>query len=301
MTASLELEHACKSYDGTIAVNDVSFSVAPGTIFGLLGPNGAGKTSTIRMMIGIMVPDAGTVRVLGAPPTRDVTRRIGYLPEERGLYRKMTVRENLTFVGELAGLSHRDAWSRGGKWTARLDLDGWLDRKVEELSKGMQQKVQFITALIHDPQLIIMDEPFGGLDPINANELKDIVVELKHEGRTILLSTHRMDQAEKLCDEICLMNRGRVVLNGGLRAIKSRSGRRSISIELEGGVDFLASNSLVANFNGFGNSAELTLPPGVDSQEILRTAMARERVLKFEVREPSLEEIFINALVKGDE
>jgi ABC-2 type transport system ATP-binding protein len=301
MSASLELEHACKSYDGIFAVNDISLSVPPATIFGLLGPNGAGKTSTIRMMIGILVPDAGSVRVFGAPLTRGATRRIGYLPEERGLYRKMTVRENLTFIGELAGLSSRDARIRGERWTERLQLDGWLDRKVEELSKGMQQKIQFITAVIHDPQLIILDEPFGGLDPINANELKDIIVELKREGRAILLSTHRMDQAEKLCDEICLINRGRVLLSGDLRAVKAASGKRSIAIELESSAAFLAGSPLVERFNDFGNSAELTLRADADSQELLRAAMATARVLRFEVREPSLEEIFIAAVGKRDE
>jgi len=300
MTATLQLEHASKSYDGTLAVNDVSFSVMPGTIFGLLGPNGAGKTSTIRMTIGILLPDDGTVRLFGAPLTRSSRRRIGYLPEERGLYRKMTVRDNLGFIGELAGLSSRDARERGFKWTRRLQLDGWLDRKVEELSKGMQQKIQFIAALIHDPELVVLDEPFGGLDPINANELKDIVLELKRQGRSVLLSTHRMDQAEKLCDEMCLINRGRAVLNGKLRALKAGTGKHSISIELDGPADFLAASPLVEHFNNFGNAAELTLHSEADSQEILRTAMARARVLRYEVREPSLEEIFINVVGRSD-
>jgi ABC-2 type transport system ATP-binding protein len=300
MTATLQLEHASKSYDETIAVNDVSFSVMPGTIFGLLGPNGAGKTSTIRMTIGILLPDDGTVRLFGAPLTRSSRRRIGYLPEERGLYRKMTVRDNLGFIGELAGLSSRDARERGFKWTQRLQLDGWLDRKVEELSKGMQQKIQFIAALIHDPELVVLDEPFGGLDPINANELKDIVLDLKRQGRSVLLSTHRMDQAEKLCDEMCLINRGRAVLNGKLRALKAGTGKHSISIELDGPADFLAASPLVEHFNNFGNAAELTLHSEADSQEILRTAMARARVLRYEVREPSLEENFINVVGRSD-
>jgi ABC-2 type transport system ATP-binding protein len=294
--ATLELDHVCKSYSGTVAVNDFSLSIAPGTIFGLLGPNGAGKTSAIRIMIGILLPDSGVVRIFGAPLARALTRRVGYLPEKRGRYRKMTVLENLTFIGELAGLSARDARARAGCWIKRLQLDGWLGRRVEELSRGMKQKIPFIAALIHDPELVVLDEPFSGLDPINANALKDIVIELRRRGRTILLSTHRMDQADKLCDQICLINRGRTVLNGDLRTIRGANGKRSIAIELEGGVDFLRASPLIEQFNDFGTFAELTLRPGADSQEILRTAMAYARVIRFEVREPSLEEIFISAV-----
>jgi ABC-2 type transport system ATP-binding protein len=300
MTPNLELDRVRKSYDGIIAVDNLSLTIAPGTIYGLLGPNGAGKTSAIRMMIGILLPDSGAIRLFGAPLDRLATRRIGYLPEERGLYRKMTVADNLSFIGELAGLSARDARTRAREWSRRLEIDARLDRKVEELSKGMQQKVQFMAALLHEPELLVMDEPFAGLDPVNANELKDILLALKREGRSILLSTHRMDQAEKLCDEVCLINRGAAVLCGSLRQAKSAGGRRSISIELESSVAFLGGSPMVEQFNDFGNYAELTLRESADSQEFLRAAMAQGRVLRFEVREPSLEEIFISKVGKHD-
>ncbi len=296
MDATLELDRVRKSYDGTVAVDDLSLSIAPGTIFGLLGPNGAGKTSAIRMMVGILLPDSGSVRVLGAPLTRAVRRRIGYLPEERGLYRRMTVKDNLVFFAELAGVSARDARARGLEWTKRLGLDGWFERRVEELSKGMQQKIQFIAALIHDPEFLVMDEPFGGLDPINANELRDVVIDLKRNGRTILLSTHRMDHAEKMCDEICFINRGKALLRSNLREAKARAGRRFIRIELDGSVACLARNPLVENFQDYGNHAELTLHADADSQQFLREAMSKARVLQFEVREPSLEELFIEVV-----
>ena len=232
--ATVELERVRKSYGDFVAVDDLSFSISPGQIFGLLGPNGAGKTSSIRMMIGIMRPDAGVVRLFGEPFERRHLRKIGYLPEERGLYRKITVRENLALFGQLSGLTSRDAIARARRWAERLGIAEWIDKRVEELSKGMQQKVQFIAALLHDPELIIMDEPFAGLDPINANVLKDVILDLKKQGRTILFSTHRMDQVEKLCDSICLINRGRAVLQGGLREIKASYGAQFVQIAYEG-------------------------------------------------------------------
>ncbi|MHB8384473.1 MAG: ABC transporter ATP-binding protein, partial [Candidatus Binataceae bacterium] len=234
MPITVELEQARKCYDGMVAVDSLSLSISGGEIFGLLGPNGAGKTSTIRMMIGITRPDSGTVRVFGAPITRAALGRIGYLPEERGLYRRMTVRENLSFLGRLAGLSSAQARERAHAWTTRLELGDWFERRVEEMSKGMQQKIQFAAALIHDPDFIVMDEPFGGLDPVGANELKEILLELKGQGRTIVLSTHRMDQAQKLCDTICLINGGRAILHGNLRAIKSDYGARFVQIDYTG-------------------------------------------------------------------
>ena len=224
---TVELERVRKSYDDFVAVDDLSFSISPRQIFGLLGPNGAGKTSSIRMMIGIIRPDSGVVRLFGEPFERRHLHKVGYLPEERGLYRKITVRENLALLGQLSGLTKRDAIARGRKWAERLDIAEWVDKRVEEMSKGMQQKVQFIAALLHEPEMIIMDEPFSGLDPINANILKDVILELKEEGRTILFSTHRMDQVEKLCDAICLVNHGRAVLQG--RCARSRPAMARVS------------------------------------------------------------------------
>ena len=292
------LDKVRKTYDRFVAVDDLSFRIAPGTIFGLLGPNGAGKTSTLRMMIGITAPDSGTVHLFGEAFRRDHLRRVGYLPEERGLYKKMKVRELLVFLAEVRGVSAAEAGRRAQQWCERLEIAEWLPKKVEELSKGMQQKIQFIAALLHEPELIIMDEPFGGLDPVNTSLLKDVLLELKQRGSTILFSTHRMDQVEKLCDAICLVNHGRPVLEGNLREIKARYGKNQVHIAYEGDGDFLSTSSLVAAANDYGNYVEVQLRPGADAQELLRLAAARARVTRFELAEPSLEQIFID--VVGD-
>src|SRR5947209_13800639 len=209
---TVELQQVRKSYDKFVAVKDLSLSIDRGSIFGLLGPNGAGKTSTIRMMIGITVPDSGQVRMFEEPFRRDHLNRVGYLPETSGLYKKMKVSEQLVLFGQLRGLSAADALTRAKKWCDRMEIAGWIDKKTEELSKGMQQKMQFISTLLHDPEFLIMDEPFSGLDPVNATLLKDVLLDLNKQGCTILFSTHRMDQVEKHCSSICLMNRSAAVL-----------------------------------------------------------------------------------------
>ena len=297
---TVELERVRKSYGDFVAVDDLSFSISSHQIFGLLGPNGAGKTSSIRMMIGIITPDDGGVRLFGEPFHRRLLHKIGYLPEERGLYKKITVRENLSLFGQLSGLSKRDAIARTRKWAERLEIGEWVDKRVEEMSKGMQQKVQFIAALLHEPELIVMDEPFSGLDPINANVLKDVILELKEQGRTILFSTHRMDQVEKLCDSICLINHGRAVLQGGIRDIKASYGSRFVQISYEGDGKFLSRCNLVESSNNYGNFAEVKLRRGADSQELLRAAMRSAKISRFEVMEPSLEEIFIDRVEKAN-
>ncbi|HLX38808.1 MAG TPA: ATP-binding cassette domain-containing protein [Candidatus Binataceae bacterium] len=297
---TVELERVRKSYGDFVAVDGLSFSISPGQIFGLLGPNGAGKTSSIRMMIGIITPDSGVVRLFGEPFERRHLHKIGYLPEERGLYKKITVRENLALLGQLGGLSARDAIARARKWAERLEIAEWVDKKVEEMSKGMQQKIQFIAALLHDPELIIMDEPFSGLDPINANVLKDVILELKEQGRTILFSTHRMDQVEKLCDAICLVNHGRAVLQGSLREVKSGYGSRFVQIAYEGDGKFLSRCGLVESSNNYGNYAEVKLCQGADAQALLRAAMCAAKISRFEVMEPSLEQIFIDRVEKAN-
>jgi ABC-2 type transport system ATP-binding protein len=301
MLPTVELERIRKSYNGLVAVDDLSFSISAGQIFGLLGPNGAGKTSTIRMMIGITEPDAGAVRIFGAPISRDALRHVGYLPEERGLYRRMTVRANLEFLGQLAGLSTTISDQRMEAWAARLEISDWLERRVEELSKGMQQKIQFVAALIHDPELIVMDEPFAGLDPVNAIQLRDVLLSLKALGKSILFSTHRMDQIEKLCDSICLIDRGKAVLTGSLSEIKAGYGRRFVQIDYDGDGAFLADNPAIESLNDYGNHAELQLKPGADSQVLLRDAMAALRVRRFQVMEPSLEQIFIDRVTRRDD
>ena len=298
VASTVELSNVCKSYDSFVAVNDLSLSIRPGGIFGLIGPNGAGKTSTIRMIMGIIVPDSGRISVCGEPLSRAHMDQFGYLPEERGLYKKMKVLEHLAFLGELKGLGHSDATTPARRWCERLDLAAWTEKKVEELSKGMQQKVQFIGAILHDPRLIIMDEPFSGLDPANALGLKDTLLELAKSGKTILLSTHRMDQAERLCQSICLINHGRVVLAGELNQVKAKYGQTNVQIKYEGDARFLQEPRLVQSFNDYGNYVEVRLAPGADPQDLLRLASASARLNKFEVMEPSLEEIFLEAVGK---
>lgn len=294
---TLELHSVRKCYEEFVAVNDLTVSIPPG-LYGLLGPNGAGKTSTIRMIMGITVPDSGTISVFGEPLKRAHMDRFGYLPEERGLYKKMKVLEHLVFLAQLKGLSSGEATSRARRWCERFELSSWMDKKVEELSKGMQQKVQFIGAILHDPKLIILDEPFSGLDPANAVGLKDVMLELAKSGKTIVFSTHRMDQAERLCQSICLINHGKAVLEGDLNQIKARYGRLSVQIKYEGDSGFLREQRLVQSFNDYGNYVEVRLAPGADAQDLLRLASANARLSRFEVMEPSLEEIFLEMVGK---
>ena len=297
---AIELKNVRKSYDQFVAVNDLSFRIEPGEVFGLLGPNGAGKTSTIRMMIGITAPDSGEVWVFGRPFQRSSLQKIGYLPEERGLYKKMKVLDQLVFLARLHGMEEAVAGKQARAWCERLEIEGWLDKKVEELSKGMQQKIQFIAALLHDPDFIIMDEPFYGLDPVNSGLLKDVLLELKQKGKTILFSTHRMDQVERLCDSICLINRGTSVLQGRLSQIKAQFGKNNVQIQYEGNGNFLERNPLVSAYNNYGNYVEVRLAPGADSQQLLRMVAEHSRVSRFELMEPSLEEIFKEVVGKTD-
>jgi ABC-2 type transport system ATP-binding protein len=296
--STVALSTVRKCYGDFVAVDDLSLSIQPGKIYGLLGPNGAGKTSTLRMIIGIIVPDSGQITVFGEPLKRAHKDRFGYLPEERGLYKKMKVMEHLLFLAQLKGLSGSEALKRAGSWCERFELSAWTDKKVEELSKGMQQKVQFIGAVLHDPELIVMDEPFSGLDPASTVVLKDALLELAKRGKTILLSTHGMDQAEKLCHSICLVNHGRAVLEGDLNQIKAGYGRCNVQIKYDGDAGFLQESRLVQSFNDYGNYVEIKLAPGADTQELLRLASAGARLSKFEVMEPSLEEIFLDAVSK---
>jgi ABC-2 type transport system ATP-binding protein len=296
MNPAVELQQVRKSYDHFVAVDDLSFSIRSGGVYGLLGPNGAGKTSTLRMMIGIIAPDSGQIRLFGETFGRAHLGRTGYLPEERGLYKRMKVLEHLVLLAELKGMRPRDAAGKAARWCDRLGLSAWTQKKVEELSKGMQQKVQFIAALIHEPELLILDEPFSGLDPANVLELKDILLEQKRAGRTILFSTHRMDQVERMCDAICLIDHGKAVLEGELKQVKARYGKSNVQIEYEGDSGFLSGDGLVESYNNYGNYVEVRLKPGADPQELLRLAASRVRVNKFELVEPSLEEIFIETV-----
>ena len=298
--STIELEKVRKSYGDFVAVDDLSFKIDEGSVFGLLGPNGAGKTSTIRMMIGITAPDSGAIHVFGQPFERACLDKIGYLPEERGLYKKMKLLDQLVFLGQLHGMSSSSARQAALDWCDRLEISEKLSGKVEELSKGMQQKIQFIAALLHDPDFIIMDEPFAGLDPVNADLLKDVLLDMKRKGKTILFSTHRMDQVEKICDAICLINRGKAVLQGNLKQVKAQYGRNSVQIAYDGNGVFFEQNALVRSFNDYGHYVEVRLAPGADPQQLLRMAAEHSRVNRFELMEPSLEEIFKEVVGKTD-
>jgi ABC-2 type transport system ATP-binding protein len=290
---AIALENVTKSYDGVTAVSGVNLHVSEGAILGLLGPNGAGKTSTIRMVMNILLPDEGSIRVFGQLVSDETRESIGYLPEERGLYPRMKVLNVIVFLSALRGLSESEAEKRGRDWLARLELSDWADKKVQDLSKGMQQKIQFICAVLHKPKIVILDEPFSGLDPVNAATVKDTMLEMRDQGSTIVLSTHRMEQVEKLCDSICLIDKGHNVLAGDLRAIKRSYGKNTVHIEFTGPDSFL-SHPAVGSVDRFAAGAEAKLKLGADSQEILKAALqSGARINRFELLEPSLNDIFI--------
>ena len=291
----VELTGVTKAYQSKVAVDHLSMSIEAGQMFGLLGPNGAGKTSSIRMMMGITMPDSGRVELFGKPFDRASLDRVGYLPEERGLYKKMKVLDQLVFFGQLHGLSTEEANKRALDWAKRMEIADALEKKTQELSKGMQQKIQFIATLLHDPGLVVMDEPFSGLDPVNATLLQDALLELKSRGKAILFSTHRMDQVEKLCDAICLIDQGVAVLSGKMREIKSRYERDRVVVEFEGGDEFLKSDE-IAEANNYSGHAEIKLKPHGDSQKLLHQAASMATIYRFELVEPSLEEIFIQTV-----
>jgi len=291
----VELAGVTKAYESKVAVSNLSLSIEAGQMFGLLGPNGAGKTSTIRMMMGITIPDSGSIGLFEKPFDRKSLERVGYLPEERGLYKKMKVIDQLVFFGELHGLAPEEARKRGTEWAKRMEIADALGKKTEELSKGMQQKIQLIATLLHDPGLIVMDEPFSGLDPVNAVLVEKTLLELKDLGKAILFSTHRMDQVEKLCDTICLIDNGKAVLAGNLREIKGRYERNRVIVEFEGSPDFLNSEE-IAEAKNFSGHAEIKLKPHGDAQKLLHQAAGMATIYRFELVEPSLEEIFIQTV-----
>ena len=292
----VELAGVTKAYESKVAVRNLSLSIDAGQMFGLLGPNGAGKTSSIRMMMGITMPDSGSISLFEKPFDRESLERVGYLPEERGLYKKMKVLDQLVFFGQLHGLTAAEARKRAIDWAERMEIADALDKKTEELSKGMQQKIQFIASLLHDPGLIVMDEPFSGLDPVNAVLLEQTLLELKDQGKAILFSTHRMDQVEKLCDSICLINNGEAVLAGRVREIKSRYERNHVIVEFEGSADFLNSAE-IAEAKNFSGHAEIRLKPARRRAEAAPRSLRRwPPSIRFELVEPSLEEIFIQTV-----
>jgi ABC-2 type transport system ATP-binding protein len=296
---TLQLDRVTKRFDEFTAVNALSVNVRPGRVFGLLGPNGAGKTTTIRMIVNITAPDEGAIRLFGQPLSLALQDRIGFLPEERGLYKKMKIADQLRFFGALKGVSGRRAEQAIGDWLKRVELADCRDKKSEELSKGMQQKIQFITAVLHNPDLLILDEPFSGLDPLSARLLEDIVLELKARGKTIIFSTHQMEIAEQICDDICLLNKANKVLSGTLREVKAGFGRNLVALRAEGGDEILADAALVSRVTRSSDEAQVALAEGVDTQVLLRRLVeSGARVTKFELVEPSLKDIFISQVRK---
>ncbi len=299
MQEYLRLEKIRKVYDSKVAVDDLSLSVPKGSIYGILGPNGAGKTTTIRMIMDIIAPDAGSVLVNGHHPDGNFRNRVGYLPEERGLYKKMTLIEVVTFLAEIKGCTRQEAHGRIDGWLEKMSLREYKNRKVEELSKGMQQKLQFITTLIHQPELIILDELFSGLDPLNIELIKDIILDEKRRGTTILFSTHVMEQAEKLCDFICLINHGQKVLDGRLSDIKAKFGKNSAQIEMDGDTSFVKEITDIEGVTEFPNYIELKLAKNANSHEILKKIADRVNIRRFQLMEPSLYDIFIEVARSG--
>jgi len=301
---AIDIRNVVKRYEEHVAVRDLSLQVPRGSVYGLLGPNGAGKTTTIRMILDIILPDSGSINIFGVANTAaGIMDRVGYLPEERGLYKKMQVRRVLLFLAELKGISPTEASRRIDEWLDRFSLrtpeKDWGEAKVDELSRGMQQKVQFIATLLHDPDLVILDEPFSGLDPINAQALKDAVLELKRRNKTVIFSTHVMDNAEKMCDSVCIIARGEKVLDGRVTDVKRAASARHVALSLVGGMEngvngVLHDTSLVRNLDDNANFIELELAPAADSQVLLRRLLeAGAKIDRFEMMQPSLHQIFL--------
>jgi len=291
VTDAISLRNVTKRFDGTTAVDDLSLAVPSGSIYGFIGPNGSGKTTTLRMIMNILLPDSGEIEVLGSRETGAARDRVSYLPEERGLYKKMTIRRLLRYYARLKGGTLKSVDAAIEEWMQRLELSGLLDRRIETLSKGMSQKVQFIAAVVSSPTLLILDEPFSGLDPVNAQVLKDAVLEVRRRGATVVFSTHDMATAERMCDRIFMIFRGRKVLDGTLESIQSQYGADTVRIRTAGGVAALKGFPEIEAVNDFGQMQEVRLTGG--AQAFLQHLAARTAVYHFEVTRPSLQDIFV--------
>ncbi len=289
----LSLSRVTKSFGEKRAVDGLDLEIPKGSVFGLLGQNGAGKSTTIRMALNIYLPDAGEVRLFGRPHAPGMMDRVGYLPEERGLYTKMKVVDLLVYLANIKGVPVGEARKRVDRWLERVELPGVRDKKPVELSKGMQQKIQFIATVMHEPELIVLDEPFSGLDPVNLGVLKDLMLGLRERGATIIFSTHIMEQAERLCDAICLIHAGRAILNDSVSRIREREGRNTIALAFDGDGSFLRQHRLVAGVDSYPSYVELRLTDGADPQALLADITSRVRVRRFEIVAPSLNDIFI--------
>ena len=292
---ALEVTNLTNTFEKVIAVDNASFNVPEGSVFGLIGRNGAGKTTTLRMMMNIYQPDSGEIVFKGEKVGQDFKDSVGYLPEERGLYKKMKVIDTLIFLSELKGKSGREITIKAEDYLERFELADRKNSKVEDLSKGNQQKVQFISTILHDPEFLILDEPFAGLDPINTNLLKQIILEMKDEGKVIIFSTHLMDFAEKMCDNIAMIDQGKIILNGKLDEIKKKFANRNVSINYEGDISFLRGNPIIENMEDFGNTTGIKVKKSEQVQELLRSLVEHNVIIKkFNADEISLHEIFVS-------
>jgi ABC-2 type transport system ATP-binding protein len=291
MNDAIVLRGVTKRFNGTVAVDDLSLTVPTGSIYGFIGPNGSGKTTTLRMIMHILLPDEGQIEVLGSSDTAAARDRVSYLPEERGLYKKMTIRRLLRYYARLKGGSRGRIDAAIDEWMQRMELPGLVDRQIETLSKGMSQKVQFIAAVVSNPSLLILDEPFSGLDPVNAQVLKDAVLEMRRRGATVVFSTHDMATAERMCDRIFMIFRGRKVLDGSLESIQDQYGADTVRIRTSAGAAALAGMPEVESINDFGQLQEVRLKG--DPQAFLSRLAARTAVYHFEVTRPSLQDIFV--------
>lgn len=297
-STALSISNVTKRFGDFSAVSSLSLELQQGVICGLLGPNGAGKTTTIRMIMNIIIPDSGEITIFGKKINDSLKNQIGYLPEERGLYQKMKVQEMLEFFAGIKDLSKKEAKEAIGYWLVKLKIADWKYKKVNELSKGMQQKIQFIVTLLNNPSFLILDEPFSGFDPINIELIKNVILELKQQGKTILFSTHIMEQAEKLCDDICLINKGENILSGKLSHIKQEFGKNTVILGYRGDAGVFKNSSDIVKYNDYGNYIELEFKEGINTQNFLKDIINKVEIQKFEIMEPSLNQIFIESVEK---
>jgi ABC-2 type transport system ATP-binding protein len=290
---ALRLSGVTKAFSGHTAVDDLSLAIPRGSVFGLLGPNGAGKTTTLRMVMNILGPDRGTIEILDKPSDHAARDRIGYMPEERGLYPRMVLEEQLLFMAEIKGANRAEAARRVGPWLERLGLGAWRKKKVNELSKGMQQKAQFIATVLHEPEVLILDEPMSGLDPVGMDLMREVFLDLKRQGKTLVLSSHQMETVERLCDRVALIHKGRKLLDESVADVKRQHGKNTLVLSYDGDGSFLAGLPGVAKVSDFGRYVEIKMADGADPQSILKAAAARLRLSRFEIVEPSLHDIFV--------
>lgn len=297
---AVRFDEATKAFQGHVAVGELTLDIPRGGLFGLLGPNGAGKTTALRMATRILRPDSGRVEVLGLPAGQAERDRTGYMPEERGLYPRMVLEEQLLFLAAIRGTPRKEARSRLPRWMERMGLAEWGKRRVNELSKGMQQKAQFIAAVLHEPEILILDEPMSGLDPLGSDLMRDVFIELRRAGKTLILSSHQMETVERLCDSIALIHKGRKLLDGPIAEVKRRYGRNAIALGFEGDGRFVAGLPGVKRTRDEGHFMEILMEEGADPQRILGEVASKLRVSRFEIVEPSLRDIFVS-LVGGSE